>query len=179
MADDQKRLAKRLIVEIIRQSGGVLDNKTNLFEAFYHAHLHFFATQPGLLSHWPMVRLSNGPGIDDADLLLGELIEERQLRIAQVQTDEFQGFRFELTGAPDSSLPAEAMEAISFGVEQARASQRGAQPRTEGLHSRSWKAAQNGDRLNIYVDPIPEAEFNADMARLGTMADGMPTAHQG
>ena len=41
MAASDKELAKEIIVEIIRQSGGVLDLTTAIFKAFYHAAIKF------------------------------------------------------------------------------------------------------------------------------------------
>ena len=44
----------------VRQADG-FRIKTNLFKAFYHAHLEFARTQPGYLSNWPIVHMPNGP----------------------------------------------------------------------------------------------------------------------
>ena len=57
-----KEVAKQVILEIIRQAGGVLNYKTSLFKAFYHAHLHFAETQSGYLSTWPIVACREAPG---------------------------------------------------------------------------------------------------------------------
>ncbi|MBP87557.1 MAG: hypothetical protein CMJ64_12665 [Planctomycetaceae bacterium] len=60
----EKDRAKRIIIEIIRQADGSFERKTNLYKAFYHAHLKYAADNPGYLSKWPIVRMPRGPGID-------------------------------------------------------------------------------------------------------------------
>ena len=79
-----KNRAKQIIVEIVRQAGGVLDNKTNLFKAFYRAHLKFAESNPGFLSTWKIVRMPNGPGIHRFEVLLGELIADGYLEVDEV-----------------------------------------------------------------------------------------------
>src|SRR5829696_1839003 len=93
-----KQRAKQIIVEIIRASGGSLTNKTNLFKAFYHAHLKYAEKRPDILSDWPIIRMPRGPAIDRFNVLLGELISEGILDLGCVEKGPFEAMQFELTG---------------------------------------------------------------------------------
>ncbi|NQU21548.1 MAG: hypothetical protein HQ567_09710 [Candidatus Nealsonbacteria bacterium] len=172
MSDQDKNLAKQVIAEIVRQAGGQLDNKTNLFKAFYLAHLIYADRQPGYLTFWPIVRMPRGPGIDRSDVLIGELIAEEVLTVKQLDYGDFHGFRFELTGnCPDAAkLSPEAIEAISLAVKFVDG--KSAEEVSDFSHrlSKTWQEAQNGEELNIYVDAIPEDEYRQREARMTEIA---------
>jgi len=165
---EEKGLAKRIIVEIIRQAGGTFDNKTNLFKAFYYAHLRYADTQPGYLSNWPIVRMPRGPGIHDFDVLLGELMAEGEVETKQVDWGNCSGFRFSLCeeAAEPSPLPAVALEAITFGVREVSGKSAAQVSRESHESSRAWRNAQDGEELNIYVDTIPEEEYQRRTKRM-------------
>lgn len=75
MSAPDRHKAKRLILEIIRQAKGGL-GKTQLFKAFWLSHLYYAQIARGYLTDWRIVRMPHGPGIDDGDDLLHELVEE-------------------------------------------------------------------------------------------------------
>ena len=168
LTTQEKERAKQIIAEIIRQAGGTLDNKTNLYKAFYHAHLRYAETQPGYLSSWPIVRMPRGPGIHDFDILLGELMAEGKVETKQVAWEGFSGFRFRLCHGPvqRSLLPEGALEAIAFGVAQVRG--KSAEQVSKETHesSRAWRNAKDGEELNIYIDGIPEEEYQQRAQRM-------------
>lgn len=168
----EKELAKQIILEIVRQAGGVLDNKTNLFKAFYHAHLRFAEMQAGYLSTWPIVRMPRGPGIDRFDLLLGELLAQGKIETKEVSSGEYTGFRFVLTDqlVPNDLVPEGGVEAIAYGVDQVRGKSAEQVSKESHQQSRSWRNASDGDELNIYVDPIPEEEHSNLKARIADAA---------
>ena len=165
---EEKCLAKRIIAEMIRQAGGTFDNKTNLFKAFYYAHLRYADTQPGYLSNWPIVRMPRGPGIHDFDVLLGELMAEGKVETKQVDWESCSGFRFSLCedSTKRSPLPAGAVEAIAFGVGQVSGKSAGQVSRESHESSRAWQNAQDGEELNIYVDTIPDEEYQRRAKRM-------------
>src|SRR5262245_32884077 len=96
MATSERERAKEIIVEIIRRAGGRFRKKTNLFKAYYHAHLHFSKNNPGYLSSWPIVKMPQGPGIHDADLLIAELVDEGVIVEREVQMGDHPGRVFDL-----------------------------------------------------------------------------------
>ena len=84
MRRDESKKAKQIIKEIIRQAGGRLDGKTRLYKAFYLAHLFYFERSPGLLSDWPIVKMPNGPGIDDGDILIDSMVAAGEIALEHV-----------------------------------------------------------------------------------------------
>ena len=77
MADREE--AKRLILQIVAIAGGRLDGTSRLNKAFYAAHLIYWKEQHGVLTDYPIVKLDNGPGIDDYLGLIDELVAEGNL----------------------------------------------------------------------------------------------------
>jgi hypothetical protein len=159
--DRDKQLAKQIILEIIRQAGGILNFKTSLFKAFYHAHLRFANTYPGYLSAWPIVRMPRGPGIDKFDALLGELMAEEKVTAKEIEVGEHTGFQFAICSEEIQSnlLPSGALEAIAYGVQQIKG--KSATQVSEESHqmSRAWRECENGDELNIYLDSLSPEKY--------------------
>ena len=164
----EKELAKEIIAEIIRQAGGAFDNKTNLYKAFYYAHLQYAETQPGYLSNWPIVRMPRGPGIHNFDVLLGELMAEGKVETKQIDLEGRSGFRFTLCEGPSEGnlLPEGSSEAIAFAVDQVRGKSAEEVSRETHETSRAWRNARDGEELNIYIDSIPEEEYQRRMQRM-------------
>ena len=159
----EKDRAKRIIIEIIRQAGGSFERKTNLYKAFYHAHLKFAADNPGYLSKWPIVRMPEGPGIDNFDSLLGELLLTGVLHVGTVMISDKEAVRFELTELADSALQMspEAIEAIRFGVDKVTGKSARAVSKESHEGSRAWRSSRNGDELNIYADLSSDEEYES------------------
>jgi len=147
-----KERAKAVILEIIRQAGGKLHNKTNLFKAFYHAHLEYAKANRGYLSTWPIVRMPKGPGIDWCDRLLGELTSDGSLKIRQVKRGNRYAFLFSLSGKrpAENTLPEGSAEAIKRAL--ARIDGKTADEVSGESHRRAWESARNGEEMNIYLD---------------------------
>ena len=160
--------AKRLIVEIICQAGGEFHNKTNLFKAFWMAHLCYAKDIPDYLSFWPIVKMPKGPEIHDFDTLIGELIADGVLEIDEVERGEFSGFIFTLTEKDGSveALPDNEISAILEGVKFVKG--KTATNVSDDSHelSRSWNSASFGEELNIYVDLLSETEYQSKMDKL-------------
>jgi hypothetical protein len=153
-----KLRAKAIIVEIIRQAGGTLHNKTNLFKAFWRAHVAYAETHLTALSDWPIVRMPMGPGIDKFDLLLGELMGAGIVETQQVDRGGFTGFVFHLVSDVPSLLNEDEQAAIKAGVELVDGKSAAQVSESSHEFSRAWREATDGDELDIFLDAIPEAE---------------------
>jgi hypothetical protein len=178
MAEHDKERAKQILLEIIRQAGGVFDNKTNLYKAFYHAHLRFADEQPGYLSAWPIVRMPRGPGIDRFDMLLGELMAEAKVETKEINHGEYTGFRFALRESETErgDLPDGASEAIEYGVSQVRGKRTDQVSRESHEMSRAWQKAEDGEELNIYLDSLGDdeyREYTAQAESIGRQIDAV------
>ena len=175
MTVHDKELAKQVILEIVRQAGGVLNYKTSLYKAFYHAHLKFAESQVGYLSNWPIVRMPRGPGIDRFDMLLGELLAEAAVESHQIECGDYVGFQFRLgRGAPRRNvLPAGAIEAIAHGVEQIAG--KSAKQASDDSHamSRAWREASDGEELNIYTDLLDAEQYSARKQHSSSIASAL------
>lgn len=106
MSNKDRLLAKKIIVEIIRQAGGKWIGKTKLYKAFYFAHLYYFESAPDYLSDWPIVRMPNGPGIDSGDELLRELAATGVLTRDFVPEGPYRASRYHLS---ERQLPGEPL----------------------------------------------------------------------
>src|SRR5262249_644234 len=108
--------AKGVILEILRQAGGSL-GKTKLFKAFWIAHLYYSKMAPGYLTDWPIVRMRKGPGIEDGERLLVELIRSGDINRKYEPRGPFTEINCQLTkqvGATE--LSATAIKAIKSAV---------------------------------------------------------------
>ncbi len=165
MIDCEKERAKEIILEIIRQAGGVFDLETNLYKAFYHAHLRYANTHRGYLSTWPIVRMPHGPGINDCKDLLRELAKAGKIKISKFKCQGgYDGRRFTLlTNDIDCSrLPRGATKAIAYGVEQVKGKTAKQTSHESHIKSRAWKEAEDGDELNIYTDSLSDDEYERE-----------------
>jgi hypothetical protein len=75
MAETSREQAKRVILQIVAIAGGRLEGVARLNKAFYAAHIIFWRDRQGLLTDYPVVKLPNGPGIDQFAGLIYELVE--------------------------------------------------------------------------------------------------------
>jgi len=171
----ETKRAKKIIVELVRQAGGQLQNKTNLFKAFWKAHLAYAANNPGYLSTWPIVRMPNGPGIEDFDYLVSEMLADGWLTIDESQVGPYRAMVFSLGPAcPPPSLPEAAIEAIREGVRAVDSKSATAVSDESHRQSRVWREAKDGEELDIYLDLIDDAErarLEADFAVLNSFVE--------
>jgi hypothetical protein len=166
----ETKRAKRIIVELVRQADGQFQNKTNLFKAFWKAHLAYAANNAGYLSTWPIVRMPNGPGIEDFDYLVSEMLADGWLTIDETQVGPYRAMMFSLgPNCPSPSLPEAAIEAIREGVKAVDGKSAVAVSDESHRQSRVWREAKDGEELDIYLDLIDDderAKFAADLAVL-------------
>jgi hypothetical protein len=156
---EQRDRAKRIIVEIVRQAGGEIQNKTNLFKAFWRAHLAYSDVNLGYLSNWPIVRMPQGPGIDNFDHLLADMLSDDWLTIGDRQVGDKTAMVFTLgPQCPQSTFNEAQIVAIRSGVAKVRAKSARFVSDESHKDSRVWREAQDGDELDIYLDLIPDSE---------------------
>jgi hypothetical protein len=159
--EGNRERAKRVILEILRQSGGGL-GKTQLFKAFWLAHLYYSKAARGYLTDWPIVRMPNGPGIDRGDSLIRELVEEGRVRTTHEPRGPYTEINCTLTDrAVEGELSAEAVAAVRAAVGDVK--QHSASSISQWSHdfSRSWNNTPNGAELDIYTDLIPDDVYEA------------------
>jgi hypothetical protein len=169
--------AKQIIFELIRQNGGSFTKKTNLFKAFWHAHLKYAEKNSGVLSDWPIVRMPNGPGIEGFDRLIGQLMESGLLNVDDgEERGPYAGILFEVTPAGmtlDSSLESAELEAIRAGVEEVLG--KTAAQVSQESHQRAWNEAKDGHEMNVYLDLSPD-DGDARRAMIAQMAGAFKKA---
>ena len=177
----ETKRAKKIIVELVRQAGGQFQNKTNLFKAFWKAHLAYAANSPGYLSTWPIVRMPNGPGIEDFDLLLSEMLLDGWLTIDETEVGPYRAMVFKLgPNCPPPTLPESAIEAIQDGIKAVDGKSATAVSDESHRQSRVWREAKDGEVLDIYLDLIGDEErarLDADLAVLrGALSESYSTS---
>lgn len=154
--------AKQIVLEIVQQStGNEIVGKVKLVKAFYFAHLYFARSNAGLLSEWPIVKMPNGPGIDNFDMILEALQDEQTIETKATNVGPFEAGCYRATGKPldCGPLPSNAIDAIRRAVEFV-APKTGAQlSDITHEHSRSWNGAQLGEELSIYLDLLSDEDY--------------------
>jgi hypothetical protein len=171
---EQRDRAKRVIVELVRQSGGTFYNKTNLFKGFWRAHLAYADANLGYLSNWPIVRMPNGPGINDFDHLLAELLADDWIATSEKQFDRGVGIVFTLgSKCPPIELTDRQIQAINEGVGYVQNHSSGFVSDQSHKDSRVWREAKDGEELDIYLDLIPDDERAGYSRGLSALSNAM------
>lgn len=176
-----KTRAQQVIWEIVHQAGGEFIGKPRLYKAFYLAHILYAKNAAGYLTDWPIVRMPNGPGIDDNRALIGGMLAAGVLEKDEVMVWPFQATRYRLT---DERIAAEPLddEAVS-AIHQAVGF---ILPKTGTELSewtqdfcRAWIEGQNGDELNIYTDLMSDDEYEETRERVQSLHAGIVSVFEG
>ena len=159
----ETKRAKKIIVELVRQKGTPFHNKSDLFLAFWRAHLNYAATNAGYLSSWPMIRTPHGPGIQDFDYLLSELLADAWLATTESQVGDNLALVISLgSNCPPQSLSEESIAAICEAVQPSAA--------RNFRDSRVWREAADGEELDIYLDLMDSEERDLRESNLAILA---------
>jgi hypothetical protein len=151
--------AKKVILEILRQAGGQL-GKTKIFKAFWIAHLYYSKKARGYLTDWPIVRMPKGPGIDEGDALLVELLHSGDIKRSYEPRGPFTEINCRLTKQLRASdLTAAAVRAIKSAVDDVKKHTAGSISEWSHEFSRSWNTTPDGEELDIYTDLIPDDTY--------------------
>jgi len=170
--------AQRVILELIRHAGQTWDGKTKLFKAFYFAHLYYASKEPGLLTDWPIVRTPQGPGIDKSQPLLQGLVKNGYLTIESIQEGPYPEYRYCLSekAAAEPPLAEDARAAIKAAADFVLPKTASELSQLTQERSRSWLQAKDGDLLDIYIDLIPEDDYEKGQAELAALDQQITSA---
>lgn len=163
--------ARQVILELIRDAKGTWDGKTKLFKAFYFAHLYYAKNQPGILTDWPIARLPQGPGIHNSSSLIGGLVQDGYLTVEEIQEGPYPEYRYRLTEKAQEAppLPDDAKAAVASAAGFTIPMLATQLSQLTHDRSRSWREAKNGDIIDIYVDLLPDDEFEKDREQIGQL----------
>ncbi|MBI3406759.1 MAG: hypothetical protein HY040_00180 [Planctomycetes bacterium] len=170
--------AQRVVLGLIRETNGIWDSKTKLFQAFYFAHLYYARDFPGILTDWPIAHMTQGPGIYNSSALFSSLTNKGYLKIERIEEGPFPEFRFVLTqqGLSGPLLPADALDAVSKAAAFVSPRTVAEVSQITHEHSRAWNEGKSGSILDIYVDLIPGDEFETKQKRLAELDEQLALA---
>ncbi len=170
--------AQRVLLELIRNAGATWDGKTKLFKAFYFAHLYYAGKEPGLLTDWPIVRTPQGPGIHKSFPLLQGLVKNGYLIVEPIQEGPYPEYRYRLTekAATEPPLTEDARAAIKAAADFVLPRTASELSQLTRERSRSWLEAKDGDLLDIYIDLIPDDEYEKGQEQLADLDQQITTA---
>ena len=171
-----KTEARDVILEILRNADGEWTGKTKLFKAFYFAHLYYAGANPGILTNWPIACMPQGPGINNSVKLFTGLVDDGLMTTEMVHDGPYPEYRYRLTDKARNagSLPDAARDAIKTATLFCK--DRSASELSQLTHerSRSWIQGNVGDILDIYIDLIPEDEYQSRLEEIGRLENCLP-----
>jgi Protein of unknown function (DUF4065) len=157
--------AKDVICELIAASGGVLRGKLRLNKAFYFAHLFYWQEADDVLTSYPVVRLPNGPAVDNLDQLLTELVQVGRIEIKQTPNGPYVENVYHIVDDVDAADRHSArVRAIRQAVDLVEGRTAAELSEMTHEHSWSWQNTANGRELNIYLDVLSD-EQRAEIVR--------------
>lgn len=146
--------AKRTMLGLVAASDGKLVGKLRLYKAFYRAHILYFEETGLELTGYPIVHMTNGPGIDNADDLIDEMEEEGTLYEAVGNGGREKECVYTTVGVRRLEEDAEKADAIRKAVEWANALDE--DELKAASHNRSWRESGSGREQNIFVDLLSD-----------------------
>jgi len=160
--------AQRVVLELLRHAGGTWDGKTKLSRAFYFAHLYYARDEPGILTDWHIVRTPQDPGILNQVVLLKGLVKNGFLTIEAIHEGPYPDSRYRLTekALAEPFLPEDARTAVKAAADFVLPRSAADLWQLTQERSRSWRAGKDGDILDIYIDLIPDDEFDEAQEKL-------------
>jgi hypothetical protein len=163
---DTKQAAKEIILDILQLAGGSFDGKTRLFKVFYFAHLYYWRDNGQVLSAHPIVRMPQGPGIDQSAEILGELARDGLIEVSSRHTGPYSTNVYVLRTRRERNYADPRIVSIQQAIDWAAG--RSAAELSDETHefSRSWKKAKDGDELDIYLDTLDEDEYQTMVSRV-------------
>lgn len=151
--------AKAVICDLIAAAGGVFCGTVRLNKAFYFAHLYYWRDEADILTDYPIVRLPNGPCIDQYDLLLEELADEGRIAISTRPLGPYTETVYRL--AEDRVIEGDGPRATAIlrAVEFVESHSALELSDLTHEHSRSWQETPNGREMNIYADVLSDEQI--------------------
>lgn len=163
--------AKRIICELIAAAGGVFCGTVRLNKAFYFAHLYYWRDEGDVLTDYPIVRLPNGPCIDDYDILLEQLAAEGRISISTRPLGPYTETVYQLTSGQRFNHEGPPAAAILRAVEFVDSHSAVELSDITHEYSRSWQETPNGKEMNIYTDLLSDEEIWELKARTAQVTD--------
>lgn len=152
--------ARDLLWQIIAMAGGELSGKTRLNKVFYEAHMNSWNDSAKMLTDYPIVRLPHGPGVDNLDVLIEELVEQGRLRVEAQKNGPYLEFVYRLREAPPADPETFRVNAIQKALQET--SEFTGKELSQRSHDRSrvWNQRTNGQELDIYADAVEQSEID-------------------
>jgi len=169
--------AKAVVAEIVQQSAGdELVGTVRLYKAFYLAHLFYARENAGYLTDWPIVKMPMGPGISNFDELKNQLTADGRLEISSEPVGPYSAVKYRAIAGGMNQLEPEAITAVRKAVEFV-ADKSGAQL-SDITHefSRSWREAEQGEELSIYMDLLSNEGYDAAKSRAESIENELAAA---
>lgn len=158
--ESSRHAAKELILDIIAAAHGELRGATRLNKAFYFAHLFYWQKGDGVLTDYPIVRMPNGPGIDEYQTLIAQLAHDGLIEVISKQAGPYPDNTYSLKVSRDVDTASVRGQAIHDAVKLVE--RKTAAELSEMIHerSRAWQDTPNGRELNIYGDLVEDRELD-------------------
>lgn len=164
--------AKDTICDLIAAAGGVLHGKVRLHKAFYFAHLFYFRYGEGVLTDHPIVRLPQGPFIDNGERLIDELRREGVLSIGSAPVGPFQETVYRLAAERVVDLETPRGRAIHQAVELVVNRSAAELSELTHEHSISWQNTENGREMDIYLDLLTDDALASMRREIAEIREG-------
>lgn len=153
--------AKDLIMDLLAVSpGGEIERAVRLNKAFYFAHLWYWKLGDGVLTSYPIVRITEGPVPDQYKLLIKELEEEGKIAVSRRPVGPYTADVFTLIEHRKVDGDPARVESIRRAVEYCN--EHSATQLSDMIHewSKSWQNTAQGYEMDIYADLLSDMEQN-------------------
>jgi uncharacterized phage-associated protein len=156
---EAREKAKLILAAIVDSAGGSFAGKTRLYKAFYFAHLIHLRDHDRPLSDQSVVRMPQGPAVDQGTALLAEMSAAGMIRQTQRPNGPYVEEVFTLITIPPS-LPPDERATIDRTVEWI--GDRSARELSDLTHehSNTWLETPNGVEMNLYADLLSRTEYD-------------------
>ncbi len=167
LEEKDRRLAECVILEILRHAVDPTERRPGVSRRsityyFWLAHLYYAKSNPGYLTGWPLVRTAAGMEIQCAWALLRELVEDGLVKTEHAESGPFPITLYVPTRKEFvPALSPRAVEAIRQAI-HTKDHLCGCWNWSWGWPGpipRAWSAAAEGGEIDIYLDLIPEEEY--------------------
>jgi hypothetical protein len=168
--------AKKVILEILRVGDGEWSGKIKLHKAFYFSHLYYTNERPGFLTDWPIAKLQHGPGIHEDEPLIWGMVDEGLLQVELVHEGPYPEYRYRLTDKgreEGAGIPDDAQLAIEKAALFSKDRTASELSLLTHERSRSWNEGQMGEILNIYIDTIPDDEYQRRQQQMAALSKNL------
>lgn len=163
---DSREQAKQVLCLILAAAGGKLNKKVALYKAFYFAHLYYWKNSEGMLTDYPIVKMPQGPGIDEGTALLHELAAEGKIIVAKEACGPYSEDVYTLTENYPFDRNGPRFQAVEAAVEFIKGKSAAELSEITHEYSRTWQNANVGEELSIYLDLLDDDDYLAIQTRL-------------